>query len=52
VKSAHLKPIIEKIKILSMELGGVIYGHVPRSKNTEADRLANLALDKETVRYL
>jgi len=45
IKSVHLKPIIEKIKILSLELGGVIYNHVPRSKNTEADRLANFALD-------
>lgn len=45
VKSAHLKPIIEKIKILSLELGGVLFSHVARSKNTKADRLANLALD-------
>ena len=45
VKSAHLKPIIEKIKILALDLGGVIFAHVPRSKNIRADRLANLALD-------
>lgn len=45
VKSLHLKPIIERIKILGLELGGVIYSHVPREKNTEADRLANQALD-------
>ncbi|MBI2329770.1 ribonuclease HI family protein [Candidatus Daviesbacteria bacterium] len=45
IKSPHLKPIIEKIQLLSFELGGVIHGHVPRLKNTEADRLANLALD-------
>ncbi|MDD5147379.1 MAG: ribonuclease HI family protein [Candidatus Daviesbacteria bacterium] len=45
VKALHLKPIIEKIKILSLELGGVMYVHVLRSKNTVADRLANLALD-------
>ncbi len=45
VKSPHLKLIIEKIRILTMELGGVLHTHVPREKNTEADRLANLALD-------
>lgn len=45
VKSSHLKPIIEKIKILSLELGGVVFSHVPRFKNFSADRLANLALD-------
>lgn len=45
IKSPHLKIIIEKIKILAIELGGVIYSHVPRSQNTIADRLANQALD-------
>lgn len=45
IKSLHLKPIIEEIKILAMEFGVVIYTHIPRSKNTTADRLANLALD-------
>lgn len=45
IKSRHLKPIVNKIKILSLELGGAIHSHIPRSKNTEADRLANLALD-------
>lgn len=45
VKAAHLKPMIEQIKILAMELGGVIFTHVPRAKNTIADRLANEALD-------
>ena len=49
IKSAHLKPIIEKIKILGLELGGVVYNHVPRSKNTAADRLANLALDSRSL---
>lgn len=45
VKSAHLKPLIEKIQILALELGGILHTHVPRSGNTDADRLANLALD-------
>lgn len=45
VKAKHLKPIIEQIKILSVELGGVAYAHVRRFQNTIADKLANLALD-------
>lgn len=45
IKSAHLKPIIEQIQTLTMELGGVLYTHVPREKNTQADKLANQALD-------
>lgn len=45
VKAVHLKPIIAQIRILAMELGGVTFTHVPREKNTVADRLANEALD-------
>lgn len=45
IKSPHLKQIIEKIRILSMELGLVTYNHVPRAKNKTADALANEALD-------
>lgn len=45
IKSPHLKILIEKIKFLSLELGGIIHTHVPREKNTKADKLANLALD-------
>lgn len=45
IKSPHLKPLIEQIKLLKLELGGAVHGHVPREKNTEADRLANQALD-------
>lgn len=46
IKSPHLKEIIEKVKILAIGLGGVTYSHVPREENQEADRMANIALDK------
>lgn len=46
IRSANLKPLIEQIKFLSIELGGIIYSHIPREKNTEADKLANQALDR------
>lgn len=45
VKSPHLKPLIEQIQILKLELGGAIHNHVPRVHNSRADRLANQALD-------
>lgn len=45
IKASHLKPLIEKIKLLSVELGGVVFTHVPRARNSIADRLANEALD-------
>ena len=46
VKSLHLKPIIEEIKIIYGQLGEVSFKHIPREKNTRADKLANQALDK------
>jgi ribonuclease HI len=33
---------------LSIDFKEVTYSHIPRSKNSEADRLANLALDEAT----
>lgn len=45
IKAKHLKPLIEQIKILALELGGVIFDHIPRFQNTQADKLANQALD-------
>lgn len=33
---------------LAVDFGDVKYTHIPRGKNTEADRLANLALDEAT----
>ncbi len=45
VKSQHLKPLIEQIQILKLELGGALHSHVPRADNSKADSLANLALD-------
>lgn len=45
VKAKHLKPIIEQIKLLAMELRGITYSHILRSQNTAADKLANQALD-------
>lgn len=45
IKSPHLKPLIQQIQFLGIELGGVIFNHVPRSQNSLADKLANQALD-------
>ncbi|MBI2039709.1 ribonuclease HI family protein [Candidatus Microgenomates bacterium] len=47
IKAKHLKPIIEQIQKLAIEVGGIIFSHVPRSQNTQADRLANQALDNK-----
>lgn len=47
VKAPHLKPFIEKIRELAHQITEVSYKHIPREKNTEADRLVNLMLDKQ-----
>ena len=49
IKSPHLKPIIEKVQILALNLGGVTYNHIPRWQNTRADKLANEALDRQKL---
>ena len=49
IKHPGLKPLFEQIKILEMELGGVVHTHVPREKNTIADSLANQALDNKLI---
>ena len=51
IKSPHLKPIFTSIQFLVMELGGVSFKHIPREKNTEADRMANIALDTNSKAF-
>lgn len=45
VKSENLKPLYEKIKLLEKSFEEVRYFHVRRELNSEADALANKALD-------
>lgn len=46
IKASHLKTYLFQIKESEGQIGRVSYAHVPRNKNTIADRLANQALDK------
>jgi len=45
VKSAHLRPLHERVHKLARELDYFAIEHVPREMNREADALANAALD-------
>jgi probable phosphoglycerate mutase len=45
VKSAHLQPLHRQVKQLATRFDRVTYEHVPRERNVEADRLANLGVD-------
>ncbi len=45
VKKPALKPLYQRVKQLQCLLEGFTITHIPREQNTEADRLANRALD-------
>ncbi len=44
VKKATLKPLYQRVKQLQSGLESFTINHIPRQQNTEADRLANMAL--------
>lgn len=46
VKKAELKPLFQEVTQLQSRLEGFSISHIPRCQNTEADRLANEALDQ------
>ena len=45
VKKASLKPLYQQVKQLSSQFEGFSITHIPREQNTEADRLASMALN-------
>jgi ribonuclease HI len=45
VKTAHLQPLHRRIRELASRFRRVTFEHVPRERNVEADRLANLGVD-------
>lgn len=48
IKNEGLKPLYWDIRKLIMELGGnVVFKHITRDKNKEADGLVNKAIDKK-----
>ena len=48
VKKATLKPLYQQVKQLLGLLEGFTITHIPRQQNTEADNLANQALDSHS----
>ncbi len=45
VKNAGLRPLYIRARLLVMQLEHVVFEHVRREFNTEADRLSNLGMD-------
>jgi ribonuclease HI len=46
VKSPHLQPLHRRVRQLAARFESIEYEHVPRERNTEADRLANRGVDE------
>jgi probable phosphoglycerate mutase len=46
VRNAGLQPLFEEARRLAARVGQVTFEHVRRERNRDADRLANLAMDK------
>jgi ribonuclease HI len=46
VKTAHLVPLARRVRELAATFDQVRFEHVPRGQNVEADRLANLGVDR------
>ena len=51
IKDAGLKQQVERVKSLAKDFGNVTYVHIPREKNTEADRLVNEAIDESVATH-
>ena len=47
VRDKELAPLFLKIWNLSVKFKKISYNHIPREKNTEADKLVNETLDKQ-----
>ncbi len=48
VKNQELSVLFIKVWNLSLEFKKITFTHIPREQNKEADRLANLAMDRQS----
>ena len=46
VKNAGLQPLYQQARTIAQTLDRIVYEHVRREQNKDADRLANLAMDE------
>lgn len=49
IENEKLAPLFLKIWNLKTDFGNIVFKHIPREQNKEADRLANEAMDGEMV---
>jgi ribonuclease HI len=46
VKNSGLQPLYQQAREIALHLDRIVYEHVRREQNKDADRLANLAMDE------
>ena len=49
VKNAGLQPLYNQARVIALGLDRIVFEHVRREHNKDADRLANLAMDQGTT---
>ena len=47
IKNKNIAILVSRVREIEKGLGRIIYNHIPREENKEADRLVNIALEKE-----
>src|SRR3990167_11027388 len=46
IKNLNISKLVKQVGKIEKGLGDIVYNHIPREKNKEADRLVNIALNK------
>lgn len=52
IKDKNIKNLFVEVWNLKTDFGKVVFKHIPREENSEADRMVNQILDKETNKLL
>ena len=46
IKNLTIAKLVREVREIEKGLGDIVYNHIPRERNKEADRLVNIALNK------
>ena len=46
IKNLNIAKLVRVVREIEKSLGDIVYNHIPRVQNKEADRLVNIALNK------
>ncbi|KKR49014.1 MAG: Ribonuclease H [Candidatus Curtissbacteria bacterium GW2011_GWA1_40_16] len=46
IKNLNIAKLVKQARELEKSLGDIVYNHIPRDQNKEADKLVNIALNK------